>query len=160
RPDAVDALNALGIAEARLGRVNDAMATFQKVLTLDPADDMAMENIGSVYLAGNDLVHAEEAFKNALQANPKSSTAHSGLGVVQLKNGDTAEAVANWRQAIALNPTNYDALYNLAAELVREGNVAAARPVVEQFVRTAPPSLYADDIRAFSAWLARTQGQP
>ncbi len=160
RPDGVDALNALGIAYARLGRVKDAMATFQKVLTLDPADDMAMENIGSVYLAQNDLVRAEEAFKRALEANPRSATAHSGLGVVQLKTGETAEAVANWKRAIALDPTNYDALYNLAAELVREGDVHLARPVVEQFVRTAPPGLYADDIRAFSAWLARNQGRP
>ncbi|MDE3154562.1 MAG: tetratricopeptide repeat protein [Acidobacteriota bacterium] len=160
RPDAVDALNALGIAQARLGRIKDAMGTFQRVLALDPADDMAMENMGSVYLGENDLVHAEDAFRKALQANPRSSTARSGLGVVELKTGRTAEAVADWRQAIALNPTNYDALYNLAAELVREGDAGVARPVVEQFVRTAPPSLYADDIRAFSAWLARTQGQP
>jgi len=158
-PDNVDALNNLGIASARLGHNADALAIFHKVLTLDPSDSMATENIGSVYLSENRIAEARQAFEQAVQADPRSSRAHSGLGVVQLKLGDTQAAIKSWTQAIALDPNNFDALYDLAAALVRSGDVASARPWVEQFVKTAPPALYADDIRAFSAWLARTQAQ-
>ncbi|HUZ83124.1 MAG TPA: tetratricopeptide repeat protein, partial [Gaiellales bacterium] len=126
---------------------------------LDPSDSMATENIGSVYLSENRIAEARQAFEQAVQADPRSSRAHSGLGVVQLKLGDTQAAIKSWTQAIALDPNNFDALYDLAAALVRSGDVASARPWVEQFVKTAPPALYADDIRAFSAWLARTQAQ-
>jgi arylsulfatase A-like enzyme/Tfp pilus assembly protein PilF len=150
----VEALNALGITYARLGRNDEAIATFRKVLGIDAIDGMAVENLGSVYLAENRMAEAGQAFTRAVAMNPDSSRAHAGLGVVQLKTGHAAQAVASWKRAVALDRTNYDALYNLAAELVRENDASTARPFVEQFVRTAPPALYADDLRAFSRWLA------
>ena len=52
-----------------------------------------------------------------------------------------------------LDPTNWDALYNLGVQLLRVGRVAEARPHLERFVRTAPASQYAKDIREISAEL-------
>ena len=52
-------------------------------------------------------------------------------------------------------PINYDALYNLATTLARDGRMAEARPSLERFVRTAPPSFYGKDIREVSASLGK-----
>jgi hypothetical protein len=45
-------------------------------------------------------------------------------------------------------------LFNLASELVNDGQLTAARPYLEQFVRSAPAAQYARDIRRFEALLA------
>jgi cytochrome c-type biogenesis protein CcmH/NrfG len=58
--------------------------------------------------------------------------------VVALRSGDRDEAVAVWKTAVGLDPTNLEALYNLGTTLARNGEAAAARPYLEQFLKTAP----------------------
>ncbi len=154
RPD-LDALNALGIAYARSGRPELARQVFERVLASSPASGMAIENLGALDLARNDLAAARDHFTRAATLDPRSSQAHAGLGVVAIKTGDRRTATAEWRKAVELDPTNFDALYNLATTLLDDGNKDAARPYLEQFVRTAPPAFYARDIQQFSALLQR-----
>jgi Flp pilus assembly protein TadD len=153
RPDP-DALNALGIAYARGGRMADARRVFERVLTLSPESNMALENLGAIDLERGDLAGAREHFERAAAADPRSSQARAGLGVVALKRGNGQEAIVAWTRAVELDPTNYDALYDLATTLAREGQGEAARPYIEQFVRSAPPALYARNIRELSHMLA------
>ena len=150
---ALDPLNALGIAYARRGDAARALATFERVLALDPDSAMALENIGAVHVQRGDGAAAGAAFARAVAVAPRSSRAHAGLGVVQLQSGDRPAAVASWTRAVELDPSNFDALFNLATELVNAGDLAAARPYLEQFVRTAPPAFYGEDIRRLSALL-------
>jgi arylsulfatase A-like enzyme/Tfp pilus assembly protein PilF len=152
-----DALNALGIAYARGGRTADARRVFERVLTLSPESNMALENLGAIDLERGDLAAAKEHFERAVVADPRSSQAQAGLGVVALKQGDRQEAIVFWTRAVQLNPTNYDALYNLATTLAREGQGQAARPYIEQFIRSAPPALYGENIRELSRMLAVRQ---
>jgi tetratricopeptide (TPR) repeat protein len=77
------------------------------------------------------------------------------LATVAFKAGDRTTALASWKRALDLDPTNWDALYNLGVQLMRAGRVAEARPYLDRFVREAPASLYAKDIRDISAELAR-----
>ena len=122
RPE-LDPLNALGIAYARRGEA-----------------DLALENMGAVHLQRDDLDAAGAAFERAVALAPRSSRAHAGLGVVQLRSGDRQAALDSWTQAVSLDPANFDALFNLATELVNAGDLTAARPYLEQFVRTAGSS--------------------
>jgi Flp pilus assembly protein TadD len=62
-------------------------------------------------------------------------------------------AIADLRQAVALDPRQYDALYNLGMALAGEGKRDEARPLLEQFVRDAPPARYAVDIARLRAVL-------
>ena len=149
----LDPLNALGIAYARRGDAAGALETFERVLALDPDSAMAHENIGAVRVQQGDREAAEAAFTRAVALAPRSSRAHAGLGVVQLQAGDRLAAVASWARAVELDPSNFDALFNLATELVNAGDLAAARPYLEQFVRTAPPAFYGEDIRRIEALL-------
>ena len=155
----LDALNALGIAYARARDQERALETFEHILELDPENSMALENIGSVRVQVGDMAAAREAFERAVALAPGSARAHSGLGVVQLQSGDSAGAIASWRRAVELDATDYDALFNLATELVNVGELTAARPYLEQFVRTAPPAFYADDIGRLSALLEGPEGE-
>jgi arylsulfatase A-like enzyme/Tfp pilus assembly protein PilF len=142
----VDVLNGLGIAYAQAGRTNEAIAMFRRVLTIDAQSALALENIGSVLLARGDLDGARAALQQAAALEPNSSRVHTGLGALAAKLGDQKMALTHWKRAIELDPTNYDALFNLATELLNAGQREAARPYVERFIRTAPPSLYAPEI--------------
>ena len=148
-----DTLNSLGIAYARSGRTAEARDIFERVLTLDPRSSIPLENLGFLDLERQDLASARTHFERAAQADPGSSQAQAGLGVVALKNGDHAGAVEHWKLAVTLDPTNYDALYNLATTLASDRQMEAARPYLEQFVRSAPPGFYAKDIQDVSRLL-------
>ena len=146
----LDALNALGIATARSGRPAAALAVFNRSLQIDPDNPLTHENIGTIYLDEGRLADARAEFERALRSNPASAQGHAGLAVVAIKSGDRAGAIASWKRAVELDPANWDALYDVGMQLAKDGRLGEARPYLEQFVRTAPPSLYAKDLREVS----------
>jgi len=151
-PD-LDAVNGLGIAYARAGRPDEARRAFERMLTLDPANVLALSNLGALDLERGDLGQARRRFDEAVAADPTSSAAQAGLGAVAMKTGDEKTAIAAWQRAVDLDPTNFDALYNIGTTLAARGRVDEARPYLERFAQTAPPSLYAKDLREVTALL-------
>ena len=151
----LDALNALGIAYAQSGRADAARAIFERVLTVNPSSSVPLENLGLLALDHGDIVGARRYFERAASTNPRSSRAYAGLGNVALKAGDSRMAIDAWKRAVALDPRNFDALYNLGTTLAREGDRDAARPYLEQFLRTAPAALYRQDLRTIEQMLGR-----
>ena len=98
---------------------------------------------------------ARRWYSQALESDPASTQAHNGLGVVEMKAGHRQAAIQHWQEAVARDPENFDALYNVATELLNDGRPDVARPYLEQFVRTAPPALYAAEITRVRGLLAR-----
>ena len=68
---------------------------------------------------------------------------------------EDSAAIDEWKQAVQLDPANFDALYNAGTTLARDGQTAAARPYLEQFLKTAPPAFYAKDLKEVEALLKR-----
>ena len=141
-----DALNALGIAYAREGRDGPALAAFQSALKVNPENDQAFENIGTLELGAGHLAEAQAALEKAVAINPRSAQAYNGLGVIAMRSGRSDEAFDAWKRAVALAPRDYDALFNLAMELSHAGRRDEARPYLERFAKDAPPSQYGPDI--------------
>ena len=152
-PVEVDTLNALAIGYARAGMDDRAIATFRRVLAIDPHSAMAWQNIGSVELGRGQLEPARDAFTRALAADPNWAAAHTGLGVVERRSNHFDAAIASWKTAVALDPREFDALYNLVTELALAGRAAEARPYAEQFVATAPAAQYGKDIERVRGYL-------
>ncbi len=140
----LEALNALGIAYASARRHDDARRVFERVLTVDPGSPVPLENLGMLALERGDLATARTRFEEAIAVDPRSSRAYAGVGLVALRQGSRAAAIEAWTRAVQLEPRNFDALYNLAVTLARDDR-AAARPYLEQFLKTAPPAGYAKD---------------
>ena len=142
----VDALNALGIAYARKGRGRDALATFQRITTIDARNAMAWQNAGGVQLEARNYAAARDAFRRSIEANPRWAASYTGLGVVEMQEGNRGQAIDAWMKAVELNPRDFDALFNLATELVNARRFDDARPYLQRFVDTAPPAIYGRDI--------------
>ena len=153
--DDTEALNALGIAYARTGRPADAMRLFRRALEFDATSGLAHQNIGTLHLQAGDLKGAETSLREALRIDPSLAGAQTTLGVVLVKTGRGPEAVEAWTRAVDLEPTEFDALYNLTIELLAEGRIDEARRFGDQYLRTAPPALYAQDLAHVRKLLGR-----
>jgi arylsulfatase A-like enzyme/Tfp pilus assembly protein PilF len=150
-----DTLNTLAIAYARAGRPADAGRLFERVLAINPESSVPLENLGVLALERGDLAGAQQRFESAVRIDPQSSRAHSGLGAVAQRGGNRKVAIEEWARAVQLDRSNFDALYNLGVTLAAVGQMSAARPYLEQFLRTAPPSAYAPDLKEARRLLAK-----
>jgi Flp pilus assembly protein TadD len=144
-PDAdADVLNTLGIAYAQAGQRDSARRIFERVVTINPGSSVPLENLGMLALEQGNLPSARERFEQAIAVDPRSSRAHSNLGVVFERAGDRGRAIVEWQTAVGLDASNLDALYNLGTSLAADNRFSDARPILERFLRVAPPSREGD----------------
>ncbi len=151
--DDVEALNALGIAYGAGDRWRDAIATFERILTIDSGNALAMQNIAAMYLSDNDLPSAERFARQAVDRDPALAKGHTTLGVVFARSGRRNLAIDEWKRAVSLDRTEFDALYNLVVLLAEAGLMGEARTYAKQFVDTAPRHVYAREVEQLSALL-------
>ena len=160
----VEALNGLGIAYADAGRNADALRTFRRVLTLDPTNGIADQNLASIVLregldAGDPasraakLREAESYATQAIAADPQLPDAYTTLGVILSSTGRKPAAIDAWEKAVALDPSQFNALYNLWFELAASGRREEASKYGRQFVSSAPPAFFAPDIARVREYL-------
>jgi arylsulfatase A-like enzyme/tetratricopeptide (TPR) repeat protein len=151
--DDVEALNALGVAYGAGSRFKDAIGAFERVLTVDSGNALALQNIAAMYLSLNDLASAERHARQAVDRDPELAKAFTTLGVVFARSGRPAQAIDQWKRAVELDRTEFDALYNLVVLLAEGGRIGEARTFAKQFVDTAPRSAYGREVEQLSALL-------
>lgn len=154
-PPDLDALTARGMALAATGRAAEALEAFGRVRAADPSNALALVNAGTVHLQAGDVAQARPLFEQALAMDPGIARAYNSLGVIAAREGRTEDAIAHWGRAVQLNPRDYQTLYNLGTTLARAGRDPEARPVLEAYLRAAPPGREAADVTRVRAWLAR-----
>ena len=136
--DDPDALIALGNAYVAAGRPADAIRTFTRLLTIDPANALAYQNIGIAELGARNVTAAETALRRAVSLDPSLPGAHTALGVVLAGSNRRDEAIAMWKRAVDLDPQEGNALYNLTVNLDASGRKEEARAYGERFLAIAP----------------------
>jgi len=119
--------NTLGIALARKGREQDAIAHYRKAIELrdDYAD--AHTNLATALSAKGATGEAIEHFRIAKNLPPEDARSHLRLAVALDRSGQTAEAMSEYRRALVLDPRNAKAHYLLARALELAGNRDEAR---------------------------------
>ncbi len=159
----VEGLNALGLAYGRSGRFRDAIAVFQKILTLDATSALAHQNIATMLLEeagrpggdrGAKLREAEQFARRAVDLDSSLAKGFTTLGVILAQTNRKPDAIDSWKRAVQLDPNEFDALYNLIVLLADAGRIGEARTYGELYVRTTPPQL-AGDVEAIRQLLRR-----
>lgn len=162
--DDVEALNSLGIAYGAATRYEDAVRTFTRVLSLDPTNGLAHQNLASMRLrqalatpdraaAGEWMQQAEAFARRAVQIDPGLAGAHTIMGVILSGTGRKNEAIDNWKRAVAIDGSEFNALYNLWLELASAGRRDEATAYGRQFVDTAPPAFFAEERQQIARFL-------
>jgi tetratricopeptide (TPR) repeat protein len=119
RHDFFDALHLLALVQSMLGKKEDALASFDRALDLQPEHAEVLANRGA---ALHELKRFEEAlagFDRALALRPDLAEAHSNRGNTLRELGRFAEAIASYDRALALRPRYAEALSNRGVTLHR-----------------------------------------
>jgi len=94
--------NNLGIAAARLGQRDEAMACYRKATELAPAMAAPHANLGAIHLQAGDLPAALAELAAAARLDPKGAHIQYSLAVVRLRSGDRDGALEALRRTLAL----------------------------------------------------------
>ncbi len=97
----------------QVGRLEDAVNDYQRILELEPEQKFssldigilgykARHNLAVVYVAQKRLVAAEVEFREAVRQRPNYAAAHANLAAALLASGRASEAVESYERAAAL----------------------------------------------------------
>ena len=103
-PDAFIVWNILGAAQQGLGKVFEAIQTFENVTALNPNYADGFNNLGVALQDEGKLDEAVEAYNKALAINPHYAEAHNNLGNALKDQGELEEAIEAYNNALLLNP--------------------------------------------------------
>ncbi|MFZ0432790.1 MAG: tetratricopeptide repeat protein, partial [Candidatus Acidiferrales bacterium] len=132
------AWNNLGILAARDGQTDEAIGDFERALQIDPANVIALENLGSAYRQEKRWAEARSALERALQLSPDDPAANYGLGMVFAQLDVTERAYQYLQKALAVHPDDPQVLNNLGVLFVRTHRLEEAEKNFQECIRVAP----------------------
>jgi len=139
-PNDAGAHNNLGNALGRLGRLDEALASYRQALLLSPDFPEAHHNLGRAYLDLGQLDSAVASCHRAVQFKPRCAEAHETLGNALLGLGKLEEACASYRRALEINPNFADAHRNLGLAQRLQGHSAEADASCRRALEIDPQS--------------------
>ena len=126
----------------------EAQALLEKVIALDPNNDLALSDLASSYTLGmmwhwydapaEALKAARDAAQKAVAINDRNVPALLALGSVDVNSGKFDDAVSKARNALDLAPNSPDAHGWLGAFLLRAGEWGEAMEELETAIRVGP----------------------
>lgn len=130
--------NALGMAKAHQGQIDEAISLYHHSLSLNPDYVNAFSNLGAALLLQGKYDEAVEACERALKLRPNHSETHAALAAALWNLGRADEAIFHNRKAIELNPNLIDARFNLGWALLKQGHNDEAITQFEYVLRLNP----------------------
>jgi Flp pilus assembly protein TadD len=115
-------------------KFKEAEEEFTKVVSLQPENAMAYNNLGLVLKAQGRSTDAESQYLVALQINPKYPEALNNLGLLYDQQNRVKEAVQQYRKAIEIAPSYPEVHFNYAQTLERAGYPEEARRHYQAFL--------------------------
>lgn len=103
-----DVWNKMGVANQLMLNVDEAARCYQTALKLDPKNSVAMNNLGSVYMARKDFGRAEKSYRKALKIDPKSALFLKNLGTAELSERKYKKGWESYQEALKLDPGIFD----------------------------------------------------
>lgn len=103
----------LGWTLMERGRLDEAAASFEAALRLDPREAVALAGMGEVWLSRDRYPEAAAAFRRAIAAGAPTAGTLNSFGITLALGGEPAAAVEAFEAAARLSPTP-DILANLA----------------------------------------------
>jgi tetratricopeptide (TPR) repeat protein len=134
-PGDPQALSLLGWAEMLGEQYDEALGTFSKVLTIEPANALARVNVGYICLKKKIFGEAIEQLSRVSRLdNDRKATLYANyyLGLVYLERGMMTDAESFLKKALVLGPNLIEAYYDLGRAQWFGGYHELARATWEQ----------------------------
>ena len=114
------------------GQLGEAIAHFERVVALRPANVRHRGNLGLALLKAERPAEAAAQFERMLAAEPADAETRTRLGLALVSQGKLAEASAQFERASRDDPRNVTALMNLGLSLLDLGRPSEAVPYLER----------------------------
>jgi tetratricopeptide (TPR) repeat protein len=119
----------LGIVYEQLGRIDEAIAAYRKILPRAGAlSSYVAANLGNAYFRKGNAEYAEQFYTQALEADPVYTSAYLGRANARVKGGSLKDAIVDYELYLSLEPrsSKRPEIERLIA-LIREEFAAAER---------------------------------
>ena len=120
-PQFNDAYSHLGLAFSKLGRLDDAIALFQKALTLYPYHPVVYFNLGLAYQMQGNFDQAIDAYRLSIRYEPDFASPYNNWGAILYQQGHVQEAIDVFLQGLSCVPDDLDLHFNLGILYNAEG---------------------------------------
>jgi tetratricopeptide (TPR) repeat protein len=104
----------------------DSETLFTHALAVTSNNDVALNNLGIIFLDKGQLDEAISNLQAAVDLRPENAPAHDNLAKALLKKGQVAEAMVQYRKFLELEPANVEARNTLGTALIQQGHVREA----------------------------------
>jgi predicted O-linked N-acetylglucosamine transferase (SPINDLY family) len=105
------------------GRLEEAVASYQKALSINPDFSPAYVNLGNVLQVQGKSTEAVNCYRKALAANPDLPEAHFNLANVFRDQNKLDQAATHYEKTIALQPESPDAHFALGHVFRHQGRL-------------------------------------
>ena len=125
------------------GLWRDSVTMYTHAIRVTRDNDMALYNLGNLYLKSGRYADAVEHYSESVRINDRDPWVLNNLGYALHRAGNRKEAVVQYTKAIQLKPDYGRARYNLGNALAEEGNYAEAEKQFAEAVRYDPANQHA-----------------
>ena len=163
-PAHVQAFLYLGITYIQLGRLDDAISTYTKILPRGGAETARIAfNMGNAYFSKGDFDLARQYYTRAIDENPSYASAHLNRANTLVKAGELKDAITDYEKYLSLEPSSpkREQVIQLIA-FIREEFAAAERRriMAEEAARAAELArIRAEEIARAEAEQARIRAE-
>jgi Flp pilus assembly protein TadD len=156
-PSDHEALNNLGQALVRLGRIAEAVPRFERAVTLAPDKWAYRFNLAHAVGETGQWDRAIKEYRAALKIQPADHATQYNLALAIYKKGDSAAAIPEFERAITLAPTEASVHLSLAMALEKVGRVDDAVREYRRFLELDPVGRDAAKVKEHIELLTTTQ---
>lgn len=138
----------LAMAHKAMGQSQQAMASFESVLALNPDDYLACNELAVLLDQAGNSERAEALFEHALSIQPYFAKLHYNYGVFAMVHGDQASAVERFDRALELKADYVSAHHARGVLAVQQGDVERASVALDWLLRHAPDAQQTQQLKA------------
>ena len=135
----------LALAYNSISRIDDAVATYARLLELTPGNPLALHNLGAIEAKRGEFAKAISFYRQALATDPDYLLAQYHLANALERDGQYKEAYAAFAAVIELEPANAteaalydDALYRAASLDITMGAHERAAQMLAELLGANP----------------------
>lgn len=148
-PDDVAVMLDVGLANLLLNRLDEARATLERVVLLQPNNGLAHSYLADVYDrkgdVNNSVIHYQRVVELLPEEAPPARVAFLKLTLIQgirdLNNGQVAEATRAFEKVLTLDPTNRSARLNLTTAYRGLGDLVKSETLLNEMIKENPGDL-------------------
>ena len=126
------------VAAQRAGDAASARRLYESVLSLNPGDADALNNLGVLESAQRNYPRALDLLRRGANISPRNPGIWNNIGTVLREQGKNNDAIAAFRQALSIDPQHPAAKVGLAQQFLAINALADARRLLEEVVAAHP----------------------